>query len=83
MKILAQPIEMIAKFDTQGNPIPVRFKTQKGNVIDVQQVLKVTSEKLAGNVMLIFECFSEFNDKSFRYELKFELQTCKWILWRA
>ncbi|HHY26880.1 MAG TPA: hypothetical protein GX523_09095 [Desulfitobacterium dehalogenans] len=80
MKVIMAPVEMIAKFK-EGFPEPVRFR-YKGEVIDVEQIVKVSEEKLAGNRMKIYSCQSEIDGKMTRYELKFELQTCKWFLYR-
>ena len=81
MKVLIHPIEMVAKFDMHGNPEPARFAYQ-GRVIDVEQILEVREEKLAGNRMKIYSCQSEIGGKLTRYELKFELATCKWFLYK-
>ncbi len=81
MRVIMDPIQMIAKFDLHGNPTPARF-AYKGQVIDVEQVLKVTEEKLAGNRMKIYSCRSEIAGRLTLYELKFELATCKWFLYK-
>ena len=80
MKMIMAPVEMIAKFK-DGNPTPVRFKYE-GKVIDVEQIVSVSKEILAGNPMKIYSCQSEIDGKLRRYELKFELQTCKWFLYK-
>lgn len=81
MKVIMKPIELVAKFDLAGNPQPVRF-LYDNKVIDVEQVLEVTREKLAGNRMLIFSCQSEIDGELTRYDLKYELQTYKWFLYK-
>lgn len=81
MKIISEPVGMVAKFDQYGNSAPARFLFD-GSVIDVEQVISVAEEKLAGNRMKIFTCQSEIDGEMKRYELKFELQTCKWYLWK-
>lgn len=81
MKIIFEPVEMVAKFDTLGNPTPARF-IYYGKVIDVEQVVSVAEEKLAGNRMKLFVCQSEIDGRMTRFELKYELQTMKWILWK-
>lgn len=81
MKVLIAPIEIIAKFDMYGKPAPVRFR-HGDQVINVEQVLNVTEEKLVGNRMKIFTCQSEVVDEMKRFEIKFELRTCKWYLWK-
>lgn len=72
---------MVAKFDMMGNPTPARF-AYEGKVIDIEQIVSVAKEKIAGNRMKLFVCQSEIEGKLRRFELKNELQTCKWILWK-
>lgn len=81
MKIIAVPIEMVAKFKPHGEVISARF-LYDGKVIDVEQIISVTEEKLAGNRMKLFVCQSEIDGDLKKYELKYELQTCIWILWK-
>ena len=81
MKIIMDAVKMIAKFDTHGNPTPARFQ-HKERIIDVQQIISTREEKLAGNRMKIYSCQSEIAGKIRRYELKFELKTCKWFLYK-
>lgn len=81
MKIIAAPIEMIAKFKPDGSVAPARF-AYDGNVIDVEQIISVAEEKLAGNRMKVFACQSEFDGELKKFELKYELQIMKWILWK-
>lgn len=85
MKVLMQPIEMIARFSPEGTPRPIKYQvTSDGEsiVIQVDQVLFQTEEKLAGNRMLVFRCQSEINGFSKIFELKYELSTCKWFLFK-
>lgn len=48
MKILMTPIEVLAHFETDGTPHPLRFKLN-GKELKIKQVLSVTEEKLAGS----------------------------------
>jgi len=50
--------------------------------IKIEQVLSVTEEKLTGNKMLCFRCQSEIKGEMKPFEIKFELSTCKWFLWK-
>jgi len=81
MKILMKPIDMIAWFTKEGIPKPIRYKLDD-QVIKVQQVTSKSEEKLAGNRMIIFRCQSEINGELRLFELKYELQTCKWFLFK-
>ncbi|WP_298202082.1 hypothetical protein [Desulfosporosinus sp.] len=80
MKILMKPIEVLAWFEN-GTPHPLRFKLD-GKEIKIEQVVSMTEEKLAGNKMLYFRCQSEINGELKPFEIKFELNTCKWFLYK-
>jgi hypothetical protein len=84
MKVVAKPISMVAWFDTKGVPHPVRFKIEEEQevVIKVGRVMTQDKEKLAGNPMLIFNCQSVINGVERPYQLKYELSTCRWILFK-
>lgn len=86
MKIVAKPIDMVAWFDKFGNPNPVRFRIEEENseqtTIKVDRILQRAKEKLAGNQMIVFQCQSYINGLDKIYELKYELSTCRWILFK-
>jgi hypothetical protein len=86
MKILALPIDMVCWFEKTGMPHPVRFKITKEDeseaVVKVDKVVTVEKEKFAGNEMLLFKCQSVITGTQRIFELKYELKTCKWILWK-
>ena len=86
MKVIAKPIEVVSWTDTKGNVNPVRFKIinedESNSVIRIDKVLTIDKEKLAGNLMLVFKCQSVVNGADKLYEIKYELSTCKWILFK-
>lgn len=86
MKILAKPVDMVCWFEKTGMPHPIRFKVigedDSETVIKVDQVKFIDKEKLAGNEMIIFKCQSVINNMQRLFELKYELKSCKWILWK-
>lgn len=81
MKIYSTPISVLAHFDTTGKPRPYRL-TLDGKELKIDQVTSVTEEKLAGNRMLVFRCQSEIKGELRPFEIKFEINTCKWYLWK-
>jgi len=81
MKILSTPITVLAHFEIDGPPHPLRFKLND-ETIRIEQVVSVTEEKLAGNRMLCFRCQSEIGGVLKPFEIKFELGTCKWYLYK-
>lgn len=86
MKILAKPVEVIAWFENKGNITPIRFRMEGEDnsykVIKVDRVIMKQKEKLAGNFMHIFRCSSVINGVEKVYELKYEINTCKWMLYK-
>jgi hypothetical protein len=51
-------------------------------VIKIDQIIAVDKEKYAGNVMYLFQCQSEIEGELKRFEIKYEVETCKWILFK-
>jgi hypothetical protein len=86
MKVVAKPIEMIAWFTKDGVPNPIRFKIEGEDeavaVIKVDKIIEKDKEKFAGNPMMIFKCQSLIDGVERIYEIKFEVSTCKWILYK-
>ena len=86
MKVLAKPVEMVSWTDEQGNIKPIRFKIynkdESISVIKVDKVISVVNEKLAGNFMRVYTCQSVIKGAERLYELKYELSTCRWILYK-
>jgi len=86
MKILMKPIKMIVWFNEDGTPNPVRFNIRMDDessvTIRIDRVIKKHEEKLAGNRMLVFTCQSVINNMERIYELKYELNSCKWYLYK-
>jgi len=87
MRILMQPIEMIAWFTIEGIPNPIRYKLTSDDassiVVKIDRIVTRSEEKLAGNRMFIFRCQSEVDGLLKLFELKYELSTCKWYLYKA
>jgi len=86
MKVVAKPIEVISVMDTKGNITPLRLRIQRQDeslqVIKVDKVITRANEKFAGNRMTVFTCQSLVEGIEKRYELKYELDTCRWILFK-
>ena len=80
MKVLMKPIEVLAWFEN-GTPHPIRFRLDNKEV-KIEQVVSMTEEKIAGNRMLCFRCQSEINGELRPFEIKFEIETCQWFLYK-
>jgi len=86
MKIIAKPVEVIAHTNEKGEIRPYRFRLklegEPEKVIKIDRILSKQLEKLAGNPMILYRCAYVENDIEKVLLLKYELNTCKWILFR-
>lgn len=85
MKVLMKPIDMIAWFTAEGVPRPIKYRLmeeEKYHTIRVDRVMERSEEKWAGNRMLVYRCQSVIEGREQVYELKYELNTCKWFLYK-
>lgn len=86
MKLLQKPIEVIAWFDSKGNLIPIKFRyfdDSEGFIkVKVDKVVEMRVDKFAGNKMYRYRCESDHNNVRKVFELCYELETCKWYLYK-
>jgi len=86
MKVLMRPIETIVWFTENGVIYPIKFRVTDGSgsqiVIKVDKVIEWKEEKLAGNKMLIFTCRSAIQGVERHYEIKYEIRSGKWFLYK-
>lgn len=87
MKVVSKPVDVIASFSKEGIPTPIRFRYQDLDdqvvVVRIDGILFREIEKFAGNQMIVFRCESIISGISRTYEIKYELATCKWILFKG
>jgi hypothetical protein len=86
MKLIAKPVEMVAHTNEKGEIRPYRFRVkldeEPEKVIKVDKVIFKQTEKLAGNPMILYKCQSLDGEEVRYFDLKYELNTCRWILFR-
>ena len=85
MKVIAKPIEMVTVTNETGVITPIKFKLKNEDgivIIKIDRVLFSEKEKLAGNIMYLYRCQSVINDMEKIYELKYELNSCKWMIYK-
>ena len=86
MKVLAQPIEVISYTNDKGDIRPLRFRLQIGDepmqVMKIDKVIFKQKEKLAGNPMILYRCQGRDGDTEKTFEIKYELDTCRWMLYK-
>ncbi len=80
-----KPVEVLAWFSCEGNPKPIRFRfLQQGayKTVKVDRIVQETEEKLAGIRTRVYRCQSLVQETEKVYELKYEINTCKWYLYK-
>lgn len=86
MKVVAKAIEMVAWFTMDGVLNPVRFRMKDENqawvTIKVDKIITRDMEKYVGNERLVFRCQSVIGKIEKVYEIKYDINTCKWILFK-
>lgn len=85
MKVVCKAIEMIAWFEKGGKVHPIKFRLREedqNRVIVIERIRCVKIEKFAGNQMYVFECESHIDGILKIYEIKYEMDTCKWVLFK-
>ena len=85
MKVVSKSIDVIALFEKDGGVKPLRFRIsedEEEKVIKINRVVNREIEKLAGNVMEKFVCIASVNGVERIFEIKYELLTKKWILFK-
>jgi len=79
-------IRMISVTEEDGVLTPLKFQLKskdEGRItVKVDNVILRNEEKLAGNKMLIYRCQSQINGMLRIFELKYEVSTCKWYLYK-
>jgi hypothetical protein len=77
---------VISYTDNKGDIRPLRFRLQveeePWKVVKIDRVLVKETEKLAGNIMLVYKCQSIIENVERLFEIKYELKSCRWILYK-
>lgn len=78
MKILNEPIKVLAVFNTDGKIEPVKFRLED-KVVKIEKILKIYEENIVGNNRIVFVCLHSGKDI---FELKYELDSKTWFLFK-
>ncbi|WP_113675450.1 hypothetical protein [Vallitalea guaymasensis] len=81
MKVYLKKINCLAWSNKEGNIEPIRFDF-KGKTYGHIQILYHTTNKIAGNPQHIFGCIAECNNRKYECELRYEVKTCIWYLYK-
>ncbi len=86
MPIVNKPVEVIIKVDVEGNiqPIKMRYEDENG---ELQVVKFVNATEIAvplydKKTYKKFSCSCIVNGIKRTYELKYFIETCKWIIYK-
>jgi hypothetical protein len=86
MKVIRQPVDMIAWFNVEGVIMPLKFRLETEHhtleTVKIHKILYHTEEKVAGNLIRTYACTIQQNNLEKPCEIKYELGTCKWILFK-
>ena len=85
MKVVAKNVEMIAHFEESGKIKPIRFRYKEDDnyiVIKINKIISTANEKLCGNIMYVYTCSTVINNVERLFELKFDLENTRWILFK-
>jgi hypothetical protein len=86
MKLLARPIDAVVVFVDRERPRPFKFKyvDEDGGerVVKIDRVISVSEQVLPGARSLIFECQSNRGGDAYRYQLRYSLDSCRWLLYK-
>lgn len=78
MKIINEPIKVIAIFHKDGKIDPVKFWYDDQAVM-VEKVLKIYQDKIFGNNNMMFVCQHRGSDI---YELKYDIKNNIWYMYK-
>lgn len=78
MKILNEPIKVMAVFYTDGRIEPVKFRFED-KVVKIEKIIKTYEESIVGNTRMVFVCLHNGKDI---FELKYELDSKLWFLFK-
>lgn len=87
MKIIAKPIRMIAVFwPDKSAPIPYKFKYEdrdgKITTVKIDKILYNYTSHVVGVESIIYQCQSHIDGIDIRYEIKYLIANCQWILYK-
>lgn len=86
MRTLAKSIEMISWTDELGKVHPLKFKiedkTGQRQVYKILRTYHTDPDKVAGNKILKFTCEIDVNGHAKICELRYDLESCRWCLFK-
>ena len=80
MKVISKEVEMIVYFDTDGSIKPIKFRIEEDTykVIKIEKIISTQLERK----MIIFNCSASIGDREKIFEVKYDTENTRWILWK-
>ncbi|MCF0150668.1 MAG: hypothetical protein HUJ80_04575 [Firmicutes bacterium] len=86
MRLVARPIDAIVIFRGGEKPLPYKFRytddSGENREITVGKIILIEQVSIAGARSLVYDCQSLIDDIERRYQLKYMMTECKWILYK-
>ncbi|MFT9495823.1 hypothetical protein [Anaerosolibacter sp.] len=86
MKILAKPIDVLARFDVEGIPTPIKIKLededQAERVIKIEYILFREKLRYEKSFIWSIRCRGIINDVIKDFEIRYCCPTTTWTLYR-
>lgn len=87
MKVIMREIEVVAYFNLNGLPNPIRFRiespeTCSKEVISIESVMHIEETKKAGVLMLRYDCQGLVNGLMRPFQLVYETTKYRWYLFK-
>ena len=80
------PIQVIVHCDAHGDLRPLRFRYEDRqhqiHTVQVEQVADIRKVEFVGIEAILYLCKAKTDGKEHLYELKYTVQTHKWVLFR-
>ncbi len=84
MKTIMKPVDMLAWFDEQGTPHPIRFRIKSAEsedmIIRIERIMFKQRQKSGGNIMMRFDCRAHDGRMPREVQINYETASCKWYL---
>lgn len=86
MKIWMKSVDMICLSSCEGEIRPLKFRIREDasepRIVKIDRIISKKEEKIAGNRMLVFTVQSVMDGIERVYEMKYEIQTSRWYLYK-
>lgn len=86
MKVLMKSVDMICLSSSEGDITPLKFRFQESGgesrIVKIDRIISRKEEKIAGNRMLVFTVQSLMDGIERVFEMKYEIQSFKWYLYK-